>query len=745
MKAFLNTLVPSFAAAQCPGRPGEGANAASVAVAGRDLLTSRLRRMLAMLRPMRPRRVPTRPGYLPGLDGLRALAVIAVVIFHLAPGLLPGGFIGVEVFFVISGYIITRALLAEHDRSGRIALARFWLRRARRLLPALFLLLAAVAGYCSLFSRSDLAGLRGDILAALTYVTNWDLILTGATYFDSWERPSLLRHLWSLAVEEQFYLLWPLIIAAALAALGRRLSLSLITAAVTASAFAMAMLHEPGGSVTRVYYGTDTRASGLLIGAALAFVWSAGPVAVGARQLAPTLLGVGGSAALVGFALLSGGSSEFLYEGGFTLAALATAALIVAATCERSPFARRLGTPLLCWVGIRSYGIYLWHWPVIMLTRPGVDVPVDGTALAALRLALTLILAEGSYRWVEAPFRRHGFGPLRRRLQAWGSMPVRQQVALAVAIALVATATGAVTASLATARPPQRPAYFSQMRIQLVNTSSETHAEVSEEETPASAVASTFSWVPANEGPPSLSLSVSSTLPQALPGTPQDDLTACISTGAEDTPGDAIALPSLAVSEDALAALALMLEADFQVPRLQTQATRTEEDAGEPASSPLAAENLVRVTAVGDSVMMGAAHQLSESVPSLWLDASVGRSVATAIRVLEEQRDCGGLGEIVLLHVGNNGRFTDAHFDRIMKVTGPGRRVVFLTVRVPRPWQAGNNASIRRGVKRYSQAKLVDWRSAIEKRAELLWTDGTHLKPEGAKYYAEIVAPHLVS
>ena len=250
------------------------------------------------------------------------------------------------------------------------------MRRARRLLPALFLLLFAVSAYTVIFEQGEAAGLRRDIAAALAYVTNWDLIVAGETYFDSWERPSLLRHLWSLAVEEQFYVVWPLLIAGGLALLRNRLTLALILGGAAASAIAMAALYEPGSAVTRIYYGTDTRASGLLIGAALAFVWSArqsegggGPRAV-AESSALTLAGIAGLGTLVGLTLLADGSTPFLYQGGFALVGVATAALIVAATHKRSPLAQGLGTPVLRWVGVRSYGIYLWHWPVMVLTRP---------------------------------------------------------------------------------------------------------------------------------------------------------------------------------------------------------------------------------------------------------------------------------------------------------------------------------------------------------------------------------------
>ncbi|MCY3603729.1 MAG: acyltransferase, partial [Chloroflexi bacterium] len=407
---------------------------------------------------------------------MRALAVIAVVLFHSALGIAPGGFLGVEVFFVISGYIITRALLAERANSGRIALGAFWMRRARRLLPALFLLLFAVAAYTVIFESGEAAGLRRDIAAALAYVTNWDLIVAGETYFDSWERPSLLRHLWSLAVEEQFYVVWPLLMAGGLALLRNRLTLALILGGAAASAIAMAALYEPGSAVTRIYYGTDTRASGLLIGAALAFVWSArqSDGGNGLRALAGvsalTLAGAVGLATLVGLTLLADGSTPFLYQGGFALVGVATAALIVAATHERSPLAQGLGTPVLRWVGVRSYGIYLWHWPVMVLTRPGVDVPFDGVPLFAVQVAITLALAEGSYRWVEKPIREGALGRLWKQLWEGAGTPQWRRGTLA--LAGTATAAGvAVVAIFMTLTPAEEePPYFALVRLRLVNT-----------------------------------------------------------------------------------------------------------------------------------------------------------------------------------------------------------------------------------------------------------------------------------
>ncbi len=685
-------------------------------------------RSLTRARPA-PRPSPTGQRYLPGLDGMRALAVIAVVLFHSTLGIAPGGFLGVEVFFVISGYIITRALLAEREGSGRIALGRFWLRRARRLLPALFLLLLVVAGYSVLFAESEVADLRHDIAAALAYVTNWDLIVAGETYFDSWERPSLLRHLWSLAVEEQFYLVWPLLIAGGLAALRKRLTFVLIVAGAAASALAMAELYEPG-STARIYYGTDTRASGLLIGSALAFVWSAGPAAVrngraraAAGQAALLLLGLTGLATLASFTLLLDGGSAFLYRGGFVLVGLATAALIVAATHERSLVARGLGAPLLRWLGVRSYGIYLWHWPVMTLTRPGVDVPLDGVGLFALQLAITLALAEGSYRWVELPVRTGALGRLRQQLREWTERPRRQRGALAFASASSLAAVGAVAAFVTLAQPPQEPPYFALESVRLVNTSATADATARVGAPPA----------PTKTAPPA---SGHAHLPTAAPADLLTPLAhAAAGTGVAPKEEEAPAVQTLALSEQAASVVVL------------TVAFAAERDAAqhEPAAFTESAGAAVRVTAVGDSVMLGAAHQLATSVPNIDLDAALGRQVRDVITLLREREANGQLGEIVLLHIGNNGLFSDAEFDRIMEVTGPERRVIFLTLKVARVWEEANNAVIARGVDRHPRAILVDWRAAIEERPDALWSDGTHLRPEGASYYVELLAPHMTS
>jgi peptidoglycan/LPS O-acetylase OafA/YrhL/CubicO group peptidase (beta-lactamase class C family) len=357
--------------------------------------------------------LPGRLPYVPGLDGLRALAVIAVLFYH-ADLPVYGGYLGVESFFVISGFLITALLIADWENHGRVRLRSFWVRRARRLLPALFILLAGVLLFTTIVLPAELTSLTGDTLAAVGYVTNWHLIVSEQSYFDPVERPSLLQHLWSLAVEEQFYILWPLLFGAGMRFLRPRGTLAAMLLGAAGSLALMAILADPGADPSRVYYGTDTRAAPLLLGAALAMVWSPSRAPALTRPGAGVALDLAGLLALggllVAYALLSE-QHPLLYRGGLALVSLATAVAVAAAS---HPAARIVPWLLerrsLRWIGLRSYSLYLWHWPIFMVTRPGVDLAYDSWVIQLVRFALAFALAALSYSFVELPIRRGALG-----------------------------------------------------------------------------------------------------------------------------------------------------------------------------------------------------------------------------------------------------------------------------------------------------------------------------------------------
>ena len=357
----------------------------------------------------------SRIGYLPGLDGLRAVSVVAVIAYHLEQSWAVGGYLGVEVFFVVSGYLITLLLLDEHQVSGRIHRPAFWMRRAKRLLPAVVALLVGVLTWSALVLGAEaLHRFRGEGLASLLYVQNWHAIITDEPYFVSSGRPSPFRHLWSLAIEEQFYLLWPLLLPASLRRHGRRRTAKLALLGAAASVWLMAATSDIAAP-ERAYYGTDTRAFGILLGCALAFAWRPDRFRAPVRPAARLTLDLAGVAALVVLARQLAQRSEFdpwTFPWGFLLVDAAAIVLIVSCTHPASGFGRVAGCRPLAAIGRRSYSLYLWHWPVVVFTRPGVDWGLEGVPALAVRLVLAVALAELSYRYVEAPFRDG-------RAQAW--------------------------------------------------------------------------------------------------------------------------------------------------------------------------------------------------------------------------------------------------------------------------------------------------------------------------------------
>ncbi len=350
----------------------------------------------------------SRLPYLPGIDALRAIAVLAVFLYHAGVGWMPGGFLGVDVFFVISGYLITSLLLSEQRRTGGVRLGQFWLRRARRLLPAVGVLIAVTMVVAAIVEPDRLTELRGDAISSLAYVANWHFIFEHQSYFDQFQRPSLFRHLWSLSVEEQFYLFWPLAFAAGMSLLGRkRLALGVLAGAAASLALTW-ILFDPSDA-SRVYYGTDTHAAGLLIGVALALVWAPWQLqrAKPGRWCGPVLDAVGVIA--LGYLVLSflqvHDYDLALFHGGYLWIALASAAVIAVIAHPTARLGGLLARPALVWLGLRSYSFYLWHWPVLALTRPGLDVSLPRGVLIPLQLLVVLALADLSYRLVELPFR----------------------------------------------------------------------------------------------------------------------------------------------------------------------------------------------------------------------------------------------------------------------------------------------------------------------------------------------------
>lgn len=352
--------------------------------------------------------------YIPPIDGLRAIAVAAVVLYHLGVSWIPGGFLGVDLFFVISGYVITRLILDSIERSSALDLRQFYRNRARRLLPALLLLITSTALISAIWAPEAMRRFLSDIPYVLTGTNNWRLVAKHQDYFSTIGRPPLLQHTWSLAVEAQFYLIWPMVLILILRYFGKRniTRVALAIATISGVALFIFSLHLDAAntqSISHIYFGTDTHSLGLFLGAALAVSWVPQNLSSKISQRAQDFvdgIGVFGLLGLLSTFLFVTESNPTLYLLAFPLAGIFGCAIITSLVHPSSRFAPLMSSKWLLWIGERSYGIYLWHWVIFQVTRPSVDLAGSLFAVNCARILLVLALADISLRFVEAPVRR---------------------------------------------------------------------------------------------------------------------------------------------------------------------------------------------------------------------------------------------------------------------------------------------------------------------------------------------------
>jgi len=645
-----------------------------------------------------------------GLDGLRAVAVLGVLGYHADLSWLPGGFLGVDAFFVLSGYLITGLLLTEWQNGGRVDFLRFYRHRARRLLPGLLLMLVVASVAAMQLAPDAVAQLRRDLFGAVGYFSNWHSIFAHQSYFERMGRPPLLLHLWSLAVEEQFYLFWPpllllvLLASRRLGAAGqRRVVARVAVAGALASTAVMAVLSVRSGypvpnDPSRVYYGTDTHACGLLLGAALAAVWPLGrlPQLTDSRR---KVLDAAGGLALVGLVVAYTGVDEFsslLYRGGFLL--LSVVAAVAALAHPQSFLGSLLGSQPLRWVGERSYGLYLWHWPVFELTRPGLDVPLSGLPSLVLRLAVTATLTELSWRLVDTPVRAGALKRVRPAVVAGLQRTASAQQDLTARVALATGITVVlIGAGLIIDRPP---AGASQVLDQPYPDRPLVGGPAGAPASPASPA----SPAPKRPTPSASRAAAPRRLPPAAPNSARSH---------SATPSPRPSLPA--------------------TPKPATPKPATTKPA---LPSP-------QVFAYGDSVMLGASAALHQAVPGIRVNAVVGRQPTALVSDLRYLQRAGLLPPVVVIHSGDNGVFAAQTFDAALDVLSDRTRVVVVNVRVPRRWQGPVNSLLVDTVRRHPNAVLADWNAASANHPEYFVSDGVHLTVAGEDAFAHLIAQVL--
>lgn len=637
--------------------------------------------------------------YIHSLDGLRALAVFAVIFYHLGFGWASGGFLGVCVFFVLSGYLITDLLVSEKERKGTIDLKNFWYRRARRLLPAMFTLLIVISCWVILFDRHFLVTLKGDIIAAALYFSNWWYIFHHVSYFESFGSPSLLTHFWSLAVEEQFYLLWPLFIVVGLKFLSKRSVLWITLLAAVISGLAMAFLYQPGMDPSRVYYGTDTRAFSLLIGSALALCWPSQKLAVKVPFISRIFLNLVGGICL--FILLwmlvrTNQYESFLYLGGMVLLSIVSVFLLAALVHPASSISRIFDVKALRFLGVRSYGIYLWHYPVIMLTTPAVNTEGISIIRVLFQIGLIIILSSLSYKFIENPIRKNGFNVV---WKTFSRMSIGRAFAF-VGISVVLLISMLVISNEPSAKANSKAA-TSPKQVS-VHTEKQNPAPVEKQLTN-------------NDEKQKMDTAVKTPTQQETRKSP-----------IQEKPNDNIGnKPSQKVVEHKVT---------------QKGKSHTVVKNNQPAKNTPPPKTNTTITAIGDSILVDAEPYLKKMFPSIKVDAVIGRQMYQALDVVKRMKNNGDLGNVVIIELGTNGPFTQDQMITMLNTIGVNKKVIFVNTRVPRPWQNVVNTTLNSVTSKYPNTSLVNWFSASANHNDYFEPDGVHLNPKGANVYASLVA-----
>ncbi|WP_462417411.1 acyltransferase family protein [Kytococcus sp. Marseille-QA3725] len=657
---------------------------------------------------------PADSGRIQGLDGLRAIAVGLVVLFHLLPDHLPGGFLGVDVFFVISGFLITTLLLREVRRNGYMNMPTFWMRRIRRLVPALVVLLlvcTAAVLVVDLTRGGDLrVGLARQILGGLTFTTNWVEIVHGTSYFDQ-NQPVLYKPLWSLSVEEQFYLFWPPVLALLLAVFTRwRGRMLTVAGLAVGSALWMAVLYFVADDVTRPYYGTDSHLFGLMAGVLVAFVWMSRTSWLRGEQWL-RLRGPIGVAALVGVVALSFVMPEdraVTYVGGLFLASLLTAVVIASLLPGRTALHTLLELRPLEWVGERSYGLYLWHWPVLLLFSAALPPQSEGSAgswlLRLVALAVAVAMTEASYRWVETPIRRQGIrawvlgavdavrGRGDGRSEAADDLsdgaaaggPDRRRAALPARVAAGGAGLALLMSGMAVATAPER---------------TETQQAIEENEKALEEMASD----PA----------------------PTDQQSSSPGAGAPSSGADASPDPG----------------DDGSVPASPDESSSAEptDDSGKSAEGWYVPAG-DQLSVFGDSLVVTSLYGFKDQFPGVAIDAKSNRQWTEGKGIIKAHLDDGDVRDSVVISFGTNAGVRDPQVVReALDLLGPDRQVVLVNLYGKSSWIEESNDNLEAVAEDYSNVVVADWHSLAKERPELLQSDGVHPGVEGGNAYASLV------
>lgn len=615
--------------------------------------------------------------YITGFDGIRTLAVLGVIIYHLAPSTLQGGYLGVPIFFVVSGYLITYLLIQEWDTTHSINILGFYGRRLKRLYPALVTMLLGTTAYITLFQRNLLANIRGTVLTNMIYGYNWFEIKHGQSYFDRFSGESPFTHLWSLSIEGQFYLVWPFVVLALLLFLRKRARAAAILLGIAIfSAILMAILYDPANT-NRVYYGTDTRMFAILMGTAMAFLWPAHKLNANVTPAHRLILDIAGGLSLLILIYMfftMNGQATSTYRGGMFWFTVFSGILVGTVAHPGSDLNRVLSNRVFSYVGQRSYGIYLYQFPVMIFYESRINIGNHPLFHSLVEVALIMLVTEISYRWIENPMRHYHYGQLtndvRTYLQQPGAHRLANSLGVVVALLFGLTAVGFV----------QQPAAAKPTALQQTITARQAAAKKKNE--------------------------------------------------AAAKKQKALAKQASKIKHDKAVAFSKMSAANQKTAKYYFL-----------TADELLTSQQTPLTAVGDSVLLDDSGDLQKVFPGAIVDGAVGRQADAVPGILNSLSQRGQLAKNVLVNIGTNGYVTPDQADQIVHAIGPDHQIFWVTAHVPtREWQNSVNNRIAKTADQYKNVHVIDWYTKAKNHTSWFVSDHVHPNDHGNRYYTSLIA-----
>lgn len=623
--------------------------------------------------------------YINGFDGIRTLAVVGVILFHLMPYDVQGGYLGVPIFFVLSGYLITDLLNQEMQQNGRIDIPAFYKRRIKRLYPGLVTMILVTVSYITLFQRELLTNIRQIMLTNFVYVYNWFQVVHRESYFDRFGPQSPFTHLWSLSIEGQFYLVWPLLLTFLWVVIRKRQPVfDIIFIGAFISALLMALLYKEGQDPSRVYYGTDTRMFSILLGAALSVIWPSTSLKAELPNVAKHVLNITGIISLILIIWMffsMPGESGLTYHGGMFFFSLLALIFIATVAHPGADMNRLMSNRLFSWLGKRSYGIYLYQYPVMIFYEAHVtNIAAHPWFHALVEIALIVAISHFSYVYIERPLQHFDYARTKEFVTEFFKQNSRygwRRLWGTGVLALV------LLALLGIIQQPGASAAKGDQKLQDALQKNEQ---------------------------------------KVAKNNKKDEL----EKGKKREDGSAVKSSAAQANDEQKASNEGEKQADG-LSEVQKKKAQT-----------------LQVTAVGDSVLADGSVKLQDIFPQMYIDAKVGRQIPDAIAVLQSLANNGKLADVVLLSIGTNGPFTDEQLSSIMSIAGK-RKVYWINTHVPtRRWQDQVNESLSTASKKYHNLKIIDWYTYSKDQTAWFYDDNVHPNEYGLKYYSTYIAKNIL-